>query len=379
MFPQYSIGRRLAVYILLFSSMVTLLSTALQLSLDYKRDVQGVAAALQRIRTSYANSLAHSVWVESKKDLQLQLDGILRLPDMQYIEVQGENDQPLAFVGTRRTERVITEEFPLEFRHRDQNLVIGKVVTVANLDGVYQRLLNKVLVILVSQGIKTFLVSLFILYLFQILVGRHLKKIAAHSLSLQATGTDQPLQLDRDTDAKGHSDELSQVTQAINDMSSRLRKSFAALSASEAKFRVVVENAPDAIVLMDADLDRFVDANKAAEELFGCSKEELLKGGPTRFYPSTGPDGTSIIESVEANTQRVIKGEKLHFLRDVRTADGRDITCEVRLTRLPPPRTGSCCEPVLWTSPSASAVKWRWLPVSRSFACWPNPCPRLSG
>ncbi len=335
MFPKYSIGRRLAIYILLFSSMVTLLSTALQLSLDYRHDVQGVAASLQRIRTSYASSLAHSVWVESKKDLQLQLDGILRLPDMQYIEVQGEDQQPLAFVGARRSERVVSQEFPLEFRHRDQNLVIGKVITVANLDGVYQRMLNKVLVILVTQGIKTFLVSLFILYLFQILVGRHLKKIAAHSLSLQAAGTDQTLQLDRDFDAKGHSDELSQVAKAINDMSSRLETSFSALRASEAKFRVVVENAPDAIVLMDADLDRFIDANKAAEELFGCSKEELVKAGPERFYPRTGADGRPTIESVHANTQRVINGEKLYFLRDVHTADGRDITCEVRLTRLP--------------------------------------------
>lgn len=140
MFPQYSIGRRLAVYILLFSSVVTLLSTVLQLTLDFKRDVHDLESSLQRIRTSYASSLAHSVWVESKKDLQLQLDGILRLPDMQYIEVQGEDHRALVSVGTKRSERVISDEFPLEFSHRDKTLVIGKVVAMANLDGVYQRM-----------------------------------------------------------------------------------------------------------------------------------------------------------------------------------------------------------------------------------------------
>ena len=335
MFPQYSIGRRLAIYILLFSSVVTLLSTVLQLTLDFKRDVHDLESSLQRIRTSYASSLAHSVWVESKKDLQLQLDGILRLPDMQYIEVQGEDHRALVSVGTRRSERVISDEFPLEFSHRDKTLVIGKVVAMANLDGVYQRMFDKVLVILVTQGIKTFLVSLFILYLFQILVGRHLKKIADYSRNLQATGSDEPLALHRDIDTKGHSDELSLVTHAINDTSKRLRQSFAALSASEAMLRVVVENAPDAIVLMDAELNRFIDANKAAELLFGCSKEELMKAGPARFYPARHVDRAAIEDRVNANTQRVIHGENLCFLRDVHTADGRDLICEVRLTRLP--------------------------------------------
>ncbi len=338
-FQQFSIGRRLAVYILLFSSVVTLLSTALQLTLDFKRDVHDVESSLQRIRTSYASSLAHSVWVESKKDLQLQLDGILRLPDMQYIEVQGENDQTLVSVGHNRPNSVIVERFPLEFSHRDKDLVIGKVIVVANLDGVYQRMINKVLVIMVSQGIKTFLVSLFILYLFQTLVGRHLKKIANHSQNLQATGTDQPLQLDRSQDGQGHAgeqaDELSQVTQAINEMSSRLKQSFAAMSASEAKYREVVENAPDAIVVMDADLGRFIEANKAAEDLFGCGREELFKTGPARFYPPTTDAHQGIEESVRINTQRAINGEKLHFQRTVHTSDGRDLTCEVRLTRLP--------------------------------------------
>ncbi|MDE2592881.1 MAG: response regulator [Burkholderiales bacterium] len=338
-FQQFSIGRRLAVYILLFSSVVTLLSTALQLTLDFKRDVHDVESSLQRIRTSYASSLAHSVWVESTKDLQLQLDGILRLPDMQYIEVQGENNQTLVSVGKSRSNSVIVDSFPLEFSHRDKNLVIGKVIVVANLDGVYQRMINKVLVIMVSQGIKTFLVSLFILYLFQTLVGRHLKKIASYSQNLQATGTDQPLQLDRKQNSQGHAgehaDELSQVTLAINEMSSRLKQSFAAMSASEAKYREVVENAPDAIVVMDADLGRFIEANKAAEDLFGCSREELLNAGPARFYRPSTDAPQDVEESVRANTQRAINGEKLHFQRIVHTNDGRDLTCEVRLTRLP--------------------------------------------
>ncbi len=77
------IGRRLAVYILTFSSVVTLVSTALQLSLEYQRDVSDIEVRLDQIEQSYGHSLASSLWVDSKNDVQLQLDGIFRLHDMQ--------------------------------------------------------------------------------------------------------------------------------------------------------------------------------------------------------------------------------------------------------------------------------------------------------
>jgi Periplasmic sensor domain found in signal transduction proteins len=78
-----SIGRRFALAILAFSSIVTLASTALQLSIEYQRDVDDIKSQLGQIRDGYSQSLASSLWVTSQKDLQLQLDGIIKLPDIQ--------------------------------------------------------------------------------------------------------------------------------------------------------------------------------------------------------------------------------------------------------------------------------------------------------
>ena len=216
------IGRRLAVYILAFSSVVTLLSTALQLSLEYQRDVSDIESQLAQIEVSYSNSLASSMWVDSKNDVQLQLEGIFRLPDMQYLEVIAEDNTVYGKVGTLRTEQVIRREFPLHFMHREQYVPLGKLLAVANLEGVYQRLQDKVLVILITQTIKTFLVSLFILLLFQLLVGRYLKTISAWSESLNADATAKPLELDRKETIHTVDDELTQVSKAINAMRVRL-------------------------------------------------------------------------------------------------------------------------------------------------------------
>ncbi len=75
------------------------------------------------------------------------------------------------------------------------------------------------------------------------------------------------------------------------------------LQASEERFRLLVEQAPDAIVLYDVDADRFVSANKSATTLFGCNREDLLKLGPRDFFIPDLPDGHALNVSDEANTR----------------------------------------------------------------------------
>jgi PAS domain S-box-containing protein len=237
------LGRRLAVLILLFSSVVTLVSTVLQLAIEYRRDVDDIAAQLEQIHASYADSLASSLWITSTKDLQLQLQGIMRLPDLQYVDIANEQGQTVARAGKAREERVLTREFPLYYQHRERPVFIGKVRAIASLDGAYQRLQDKVVTILIAQTIKTFLVSLFILVLFQLLVGRHLKRIAAYSDLLCAGHMEQALTLERRASRHHEHDELAQVVAALNAMRQRLNASFQQLQDSEFRWQHALEGA----------------------------------------------------------------------------------------------------------------------------------------
>jgi len=108
-----------------------------------------------------------------------------------------------------------------------------------------------------------------------------------------------------------------------------------AASESEARFRVMVERAPEAIVVYDIDLTRIIDANIKAEQLFGRSRERLLSGGPELLYSTRQPDGADVGENVNDHNKRAMAGEEVVFERAVCTGDGRDLTCEVRLVRLP--------------------------------------------
>ena len=65
-----------------------------------------------------------------------------------------------------------------------------------------------------------------------------------------------------------------------------------ALKHNEERFRALIENAPEAIVVFDPETGSFVDANDQACELFNLSRKRLLSAGPEQVSPETQPDGT---------------------------------------------------------------------------------------
>ena len=108
-----------------------------------------------------------------------------------------------------------------------------------------------------------------------------------------------------------------------------------ALKESEERFRTLIEKAPEAILLFDVDLDRYIEANAKAEQLFGCSRQQLLDFGPQQFYLPDQSDGRPFRETVLEHRRRVLAGAELVFERRIRNSNGEDRVVEVRLVHLP--------------------------------------------
>ncbi len=61
---------------------------------------------------------------------------------------------------------------------------------------------------------------------------------------------------------------------------------------SEARYRTLVEHAPEVIVVFDVDQGRFVDVNDNACRFFKMDRETLLASGPDKISPAQQSDGT---------------------------------------------------------------------------------------
>ncbi len=209
------IGRRFALYILMFSSAVTLAITIIQLLYDYRRDVSMINHHLWEIEIIYQDTLSTSVWVHNKTGLNLQLEGMMRLPTILYVQVDNESGEKTDCRGIYREQRTLKNSFELSHIHRGKKVFLGKVNVLADLDVIYNRLFHKLVVIFVSQLIKTFLVSLFILLLFHLLVGRFLITMAEVTKKISTGSYRDKLEI-------GNDDELSDVSASFNEMTSRL-------------------------------------------------------------------------------------------------------------------------------------------------------------
>jgi diguanylate cyclase (GGDEF)-like protein/PAS domain S-box-containing protein len=120
----------------------------------------------------------------------------------------------------------------------------------------------------------------------------------------------------------------------LRDVTER-RESEQAMRESAARYQLLVDHAPDAIVVVDADSGRFVDANDKALKFYGLSREQLLTVGPHTMSPSQQPDGGASEERARAYIERALAGETPVFEWTHLDTAAREIVCEVRLVRLP--------------------------------------------
>jgi len=240
------IGPRLLVRVLLFSVVSTLVLTVSQLYLDYRRDTGAIDRRMSEIADSYGHSLGEGLWNLDRRQLELQIEGILRFPAVRFVEVRETTDRgdPMVVSGGARQERpAVSHRFPLFRPVRGEQRQLGVLTVEASFDDVYRALREKAVVILSGQGATIFVVSLFVLFLTHRLVTRHLTALAGFLRHYDVFRPPPPLALHRRPPTE--KDELDDVVAAFETMRRTLEQAYANLRASEQLLRDYAETASD--------------------------------------------------------------------------------------------------------------------------------------
>jgi len=187
-----SIARRITLYILLFSGLFTLLGTGFQLFVDYEQDLEGVDATFRLIKKSHIESLSINIWHLDEANVETQLTEIMNLPDIVHLQLKVPIMGEITKGNLPESQSKIVQQFDLAFKSNNKSTItpVGQLTVSITLKNIYQKLQDKLVVILFTQAIKVFFVSLFILLLVYMLVTRHLERISEfvanttmHSLS----------------------------------------------------------------------------------------------------------------------------------------------------------------------------------------------------
>ena len=98
-FLKHKIARRLVVYILLFSSIVTLGLTLVQLYKEYNYDISLIESRFDQILETNKAVLKENIWLINYQSIDLLTQGILRDRDIVYIEIRDVNAAVLVSKG----------------------------------------------------------------------------------------------------------------------------------------------------------------------------------------------------------------------------------------------------------------------------------------
>ncbi len=268
---KHGIARRLLFHFLWFTILITVFTTFYQLYIDYTDDVELINNRLHSIETSHLHSIIASLWGFDMKLLNVQLDGIVELPGIQYLKII-KDDRIIASAGKAQKDKVIVNQFALNYKSFGEKHFLGTLYVMVSREELYSKLTQKFFIILGVKSLNFFLLSAFLFVVFYFLVGRHLQSIAAYAQKYDINLLNPLLTLDRN---KYHNeDELDHLVHSINKMNKTIKYQTKDLKEERNFVNTILESASALVVVLDSE-GRIVLFNRACEEITYYSFDEV--------------------------------------------------------------------------------------------------------
>ncbi len=323
--PRGRIARRLILALVLFSSLITAITTAVQLFVDYSRGVSEIEKSFRLIESSYLEGLTNSMWSFDDGQIKILLTGMSKLPDMEFVSIEVDGETKWS-VGARMSENVLTTEFPMRVDYRGEQWTIGVLNVVASLSSIIDRLWQDFVVILVSNAVKTFFVVGFVFVLFHRMVTQRLDRLVT---AIKGLGLDPDADTDRpivELAPTKNPDEINEIEIALADMHGDLTRTHQSVREREQEMRIVTDNLPGSVIHVGLD-QRYQFVNKRTEEWLQRSAAEII-GRPVREIL-----GETNYAMFRPHIEAALSGKIQDFEATVTYADG--IKRDMEITYVP--------------------------------------------
>ncbi|MBU2925539.1 ATP-binding protein [Colwellia sp. 4_MG-2023] len=217
--------KRLLVYILLCSTLVSVFSTIVQLYSSFQYDVELLEQRFKNIEKSYIPSIATSLWDFNEPLVAQQVQGIVDLPDIGLVVVKNDFDYLYEYGDGSFTVKKFVE-YPIKFEGKH----VGTLQVYGTYQDIYHRLWQQAGFILAAEFIKIFILTFIIIIIVNKIVVRHLVQITHYTQELASYNLDKELVL---SNRPQKEDELDYLVRAINSMRIKLKDEIFKLEDAE--------------------------------------------------------------------------------------------------------------------------------------------------
>ncbi len=211
------LAMRLLVYVLLFSLVISLVATGVQMIGEFERRKSDLQETQQRAAGLVSGGMSNNIWLMNFSEVANSLDDMRTVEAIHYARVVTSTGEQFT-TGSYPEGRVISQTFPLMFNRSTfrgpENM--GSLTLASSIEQVYSELRNGALINLLFQSIVVMLGTLGLLVIVRLTLSRHLVTMADYAARLNLDALVDPLQLKRKTPRAP--DELSELEHALNKM-----------------------------------------------------------------------------------------------------------------------------------------------------------------
>ncbi len=221
--------------IIIFCSLLfSVIFTAIQVNLDYRRDLKKIKNLFTIVENSYLPTINYSLFYLDNRQVSLMLDGITSIPEFNFLEISEMNGNE-SFIryysGTMPRSDYLVREWRLSFVFMGEERELGIMKLYASLEPIQSIRVQRFLTSLGLNLIRSLILGALIFLIIDRQVFRHLRYITSFISNIEL---DSPpgkmLVLNRDKNIKTGNDELDDITAILNEMYSRISSSYSIIT-----------------------------------------------------------------------------------------------------------------------------------------------------
>ena len=293
-FKESRLTRRLLVYVLISVVIFSVITTLVQMVVNYRQVERSLNTTFDYIQNSYVDGISISVYALNETQTKHQLKGILNFPYIEYVSVEETfGDDIIRTVdGDPAFQPGLIREFQLFYPDSSKvEASYGTLIVGADTKKAYSRVRKEALIFFGVSLVGFGCVVLSIFIVFQVSLTRHLISMSRYTDRLNLDELETEFKLNRKIPKIWADDELERLARALNKMRARLKQDLAdikksedAVRRSETLFRAITSQAGEGIFLADTG-GNYILVNPPYCRLTGYPESRLLKMNVKELIP----------------------------------------------------------------------------------------------